>query len=74
MVDNPFAHNHTLSTLYLEDNYPLGSVYTIEHDGFEGEVIGYYQTREGKQGVVLQQIGTKVVHVYGTKWLAKTSI
>jgi hypothetical protein len=36
----------------------------VEHDGFVGEVIGHYTTREGRQGVVLQQLGTKVVHVY----------
>lgn len=33
-------------------------------DGFEGTLIGEYTTREGVPGVVLQQIGTKVVHVY----------
>lgn len=43
--------------------------YKIEHDGFEGTIIGHYVTREGKRGVVLQQVGTKVVHVYGEKWL-----
>jgi hypothetical protein len=47
----------------------LGNKYTIEHDGFSGTVIGFYTTLEGKEGVVLQQEGTKVVHVYGTKWL-----
>lgn len=41
----------------------------IEHDGFEGNVIGYYVTREGKRGVVLQQTGTRVVHVYSEKWI-----
>lgn len=41
----------------------------IEHDDFEGEIIGRYTTREGKRGVVLQQTGTRVVHVYGEKWL-----
>ncbi|WP_404927115.1 hypothetical protein [Mesorhizobium sp. ORM16] len=51
----------------------LSEVYHIEHDGFEGSVIGSYTTREGKRGVVLQQIGTKVVHVYGEKWLALAS-
>lgn len=40
------------------------AVYRVEHDGFEGTEIGSYVTREGKEGVVLQQIGTKVVHVY----------
>jgi len=43
--------------------------YTIDHDGFTGNIIGSYVTREGKKGVVLQQIGTKVVHVYGDKWI-----
>jgi hypothetical protein len=37
----------------------------VEYDGFEGEVIGQYITREGKSGVVVQQVGTRVVHVYG---------
>jgi len=45
------------------------STYTIAHDGFTGTVQGHYVTREGKQGVVLQQVGTRVVHVYGRKWL-----
>ncbi|MDQ0505958.1 gas vesicle protein [Xanthobacter agilis] len=49
----------------------IGAVYQIAHDGFEGEVIGSYRTREGKDGVVLQQVGTRVVHVYGCKWLQK---
>lgn len=47
----------------------MGKPYRIEHDGFEGDVIGSYVTREGKRGVVLQQHGTRVVHVYGEKWL-----
>ncbi len=53
-----------------EANYPVGSHYRIPHDGFEGHVIGYYLTDEGKEGVVLQQNGTQVVHVYNTKWLS----
>lgn len=47
----------------------MGKTFRIEHDGFEGEVIGSYYTKEGKRGVVLQQTGTRVVHVYGEKWL-----
>lgn len=43
--------------------------YTIEHDGFTGTKIGYYVTLEGKHGAVLQQDGSRVVHVYGEKWL-----
>lgn len=53
----------------MEIDYPIGSIHKINHDDFEGHVIGYYETIEGKKGVVLQQIGTRVVHVYGTKWL-----
>ena len=41
--------------------------YSIEFDGFTGTVIGSYTTLEGKEGVVLQQDGTRVVHVYGRK-------
>ena len=48
-------------------------VYRIEHDGFEGIQIGTYTTLEGKEGVVLQQVGTRVVHVYGRKWLVPIS-
>jgi hypothetical protein len=48
-------------------------VYRVEHDGFEGIQIGTYTTLEGKEGVVLQQLGTRVVHVYGRKWLVPIS-
>lgn len=41
----------------------------IAHDNFSGDIIGKYVTREGKRGVVVQQDGTRVVHVYGEKWL-----
>lgn len=39
------------------------------NDGFAGTVQGYYVTREGEFGLVVQQDGTKVVHVYREKWL-----
>ena len=48
----------------------IGAHHTIQHDGFAGSVIGHYVTREGRRGVVLQQDGTRVVHVYGEKWLS----
>ncbi len=57
----------------LKEAWESGKVYTIEHDGFQGEVIGSYITREGKEGAVLQQTGTRVVHVYGKKWLKEPS-
>lgn len=44
-------------------------VWKIDHDGFVGVEIGSYKTLEGKEGVVLQQEGTRVVHVYGRKFL-----
>lgn len=47
----------------------LQNVHEIEHDGFRGTIQGHYTTREGKKGVVLQQVGTKVVHVYSEKWI-----
>ena len=40
-------------------------VYKIDFDGFEGTIVGSYTTREGREGVVLQQLGNKIVHVYG---------
>lgn len=48
---------------------PLGAKFRIEHDGFVGFVIGHYERRDGHRGVVLQQRGTNIVHVYGLKWL-----
>jgi hypothetical protein len=44
--------------------WPYGSYASVERDGFNGTVIGWYVTREGHPGLVLQQNGSKVVHVY----------
>ena len=49
-------------------HYPPGTALSVDHDGFAGAVIGYYVTREGKPGLVLQGEGTRVVHVYQTRW------
>lgn len=46
---------------------------TVEYDGFVGTVIGSYVTREGKRGVVVQQDGTRVVHVYGEARVRQTA-
>lgn len=54
---------------WVDGQLLIGRVFYIPHDGFVGTVIGTYTTREGKEGVVMQQQGTRVVHVYGTKWL-----
>src|SRR4029078_1635062 len=43
--------------------------FKVEHDGFEGVVIGQYKTLEGKRGVVLQQTGTRVAHVYSERFI-----
>lgn len=63
---------NTIEALKIIDNAlspPSGgdeaTTYRVEYDGFVGNKIGSYVTREGKHGVVLQQIGSKVVHVYG---------
>lgn len=46
-----------------------------EYDNFLGDDIGDngggYTTREGKKGRILQQVGTKVVHVYGAHRLVE---
>lgn len=55
----------------MANKWPLGMSLAVEHDGFRGTVIGHYVTREGKRGLVLQQDGTKVVHVYGVKWFVE---
>ncbi len=51
------------------ESYPYGTEIFIEHDGFQGKVIGHYLTLEGKRGVVLQMNGNRIVHVYGEKWV-----
>lgn len=45
------------------ETQPVAHV-SVDYDGFVGDVIGNYVTREGKRGVVVQQDGTRVVHVY----------
>jgi hypothetical protein len=54
------------SELKVQDITP---VYYVEYDGFKGVEIGRYTTLEGKEGAVLQQVGTKVVHVYNRERL-----
>jgi len=49
--------------------WPRGTRVRVEHDGFEGVVLGPYTTLEGKRGQVCQLAGARVVHVYGEKWL-----
>jgi len=50
----------------------LGQRFSADYDDFTGTVIGSYRTKEGKDGLVLQQDGTRVVHVYGRKRLTPT--
>lgn len=49
----------------LAQSHPLGSWWWNDYDMFHGSVVGHYVTNETKLGLVLQQFGTKVVHVYG---------
>lgn len=46
-----------------------GTPMRVEHDGFEGVVLGTYETLEGKRGYVCQLRGARIVHVYGEKWV-----
>lgn len=48
-----------------DEEESLGMRVSVEYDGFTGTIIGSYMTREGKEGWVIQQDGTRVVHVYG---------
>lgn len=54
--------------------HPVGVHFRIDHDGFEGSVIGHYTRLDGKRGVVGQQAGTNIVHVYGEKWLKPVEV
>lgn len=51
--------------------FDYGDLVFIEHDGFVGTIIGFYERNDGYCGVVVQQLDTKVVHVYGLKYLKK---
>lgn len=53
----------------MTDQPELGRRYRVVHDEFQGVVIGFYCRLDGYPGTVLQQDGTKVVHVYGNRWL-----
>lgn len=54
--------------LDLMQRYPLGTQLVSPIDDLDGEVVGYYRTREAKLGLDLQQNGKRIVHVYQTKW------
>lgn len=56
----------------LSEIYPPNTRLYVKHDGFAGTVRGYYVTKEGKPGLVLQLDNAKVIHVYSTKWLEAT--
>lgn len=53
---------------HLRQRFPLATELVVEHDGFIGTVQGYYITREGHTGLVLQDKSNRVVHVYKEKW------
>lgn len=56
-TDRENAHLRTLMR-------PSSLCYQCKYDGFVGQRIGGYITREGRLGFVLQALETKVVHVY----------
>jgi hypothetical protein len=53
----------------LTKRQPYGTPIAIEHDGFNGVVIGWYVRLDGVPGIVAQLDDARVVHVYGEKWL-----
>lgn len=64
-------HDHIRTIRAALEGVPvdLGARYHVEFDGFTGTVIGSYKRLDGEEGVVMQQDGCKVVHVYRRKWL-----
>ena len=56
----------------LMERVAIGARLHVTHDGFSGTVQGYYVTREGKPGLVLQMHDNRVVHVYGEKWFTES--
>jgi hypothetical protein len=52
--------------------WPFGSRVKSILDDFAGTVQGYYVTREGKIGLVIQYHGKRFVHVYGESWIVVT--
>lgn len=60
-----------LSEALSRTEWPRGTRIRVEHDGFEGIVLGPYETLEGKRGQVCQLVGARVIHVYGEKWLQR---
>lgn len=40
-------------------------------DKFKGRIIGYYRSLEGQLGVVVQELGTKIKHIYDRKNVRK---
>ena len=58
-----------ISIAKLAEQWPMGTWVYHERDGYAGTVQGYYITREGRPGLVIQQSATKVVHVYHLQWV-----
>jgi hypothetical protein len=48
----------------LASEWPWGTHATVDRDVFNGTVVGWYRTREGHPGLVLQQNDSRIVHVY----------
>lgn len=49
----------------LATRWPWGTPCLVPTDLYEGDVVGWYVTREGKPGLVVQQEGNFVCHLYG---------
>lgn len=53
-----------MEDLIKEHGHMIGRSFTCVGDGFTGTCIGLYKTREGRSGAVIQQDGTRIVHIY----------
>ena len=55
----------------IEDRWPVGTPVTSVLDDFSGTVQGYYQTREGKWGLVIQYHNKRFCHLYSERWIVR---
>lgn len=51
--------------------WPMGMRARSTIDEFTGTVQGYYITREGRPGLVIQYDDKRFVHVYGENWIVQ---
>jgi hypothetical protein len=55
----------------LSQRWPMGTQVRCTLDDFTGTVQGYYTTRGGKPGLVIQYHDRRFCHLYGESWIVK---